>query len=78
VAQHRFTAATLPWEKVNCIVLTLATKVHITVAQNKKNIQFLHTVEVHLSLNITASVQLASLFIHQSHRRQCFTTVNAQ
>jgi len=36
VAQHRFTAATLPWEKVNCIVLTLATKVHIAVAQNLK------------------------------------------
>ena len=30
----------------------------------KKNIQFVHKVRLHLSLNITASVQLASFFTH--------------
>ena len=30
----------------------------------KKNIQFIHAVGLHLSVNITASVQLASFFIH--------------
>jgi len=43
---HQRIAATLPWERVDCtvhIVVTLATKVIITVAQNNKDIQLVHT-----------------------------------
>ena len=43
---HQRIAATLLWERVDCtvhIVVTLATKVIITVAQNNKDIQLVHT-----------------------------------
>jgi len=47
---------------VNC---TLATKVtHYFCTMFLKNIQFVYTVEVNLSLNITANVQMAFFFIY--------------
>jgi len=43
-------------KQVNCILVTLATS-YILPLHKLKNIQFIHTAGLHLSLNITASIQ---------------------
>ena len=73
------TAATLRWES-QLYSINFSNQSYALPLHRMKNIQFVHTGGVHLSLNITASVQLTSFLIHtgvsyaiyQQHRRQCF------